>query len=134
MQLFAGENFIAVVTSDVMTAMAETARDLLMTHTMAQWLYVISDTNSSNGNLSNLINDLYEGENVAYIYNMTDNSPDCKVRVFLNLLWFCWYYGRISTFMQSIPINCRDFEYNTAYLDVWVYPRNAKRMLHFKID
>lgn len=82
MQLFAGENFIAVVTSDVMTAMAETARDLLMTHTMAQWLYVISDTNSSNGNLSNLINDLYEGENVAYIYNMTDNSPDCKVRVF----------------------------------------------------
>lgn len=82
MQLFAGENFIAVVTSDVMTAMAETARDLLMSHTMAQWLYVISDTNSSNGNLSNLINDLYEGENVAYIYNMTDNSPDCKVRVF----------------------------------------------------
>ncbi|CAH1286826.1 unnamed protein product [Chrysodeixis includens] len=72
------ENFIAVVTSDVMTTMAETARDLLMSHTMAQWLYVISDTNAQNGNLSNLINDLYEGENVAYIYNLTDNSPDCK--------------------------------------------------------
>lgn len=60
--------------------MAETARDLLMSNTMAQWLYVISDTNAQNGNLSNLITDLYEGENVAYIFNLTDNSPDCKVR------------------------------------------------------
>ena len=77
--MFVGENFIAVVTSDVMTTMAETARDLLMSNTMAQWLYVISDTNAQNGNLSSLINDLYEGENVAYIYNLTDNNPDCKV-------------------------------------------------------
>lgn len=76
---YVGENFIAVVTSDVMTTMAETARELLMSHTTAQWLYVISDTNAQNGNLSSLINDLYEGENVAYIYNSTDNDPDCKV-------------------------------------------------------
>ncbi|XP_026744467.1 ionotropic receptor 93a [Trichoplusia ni] len=75
---YIGENFIAVVTSDVMATMAETARDLLMSNTMAQWLYVISDTNAQNGNLSNLITDLYEGENVAYIFNLTDNSPDCK--------------------------------------------------------
>lgn len=63
-----------------MSAMIETARELLMSHTMAQWLYVVSDTNVHNGNLSSMINALYEGENLAYIYNITDNSPDCKVR------------------------------------------------------
>lgn len=77
----AGENFVAIVTSDVMTTMAETARDLKMSHTLAQWLYVISDTNSRIGNITNLINALYEGENVAYIYNITDDNPDCKVSI-----------------------------------------------------
>lgn len=62
-----------------MTTMAEIARELLMSHTMAQWLYVISDTNAHASNLSGFINSLYEGENVAFIYNMTDNGPDCKV-------------------------------------------------------
>lgn len=70
-----------MVTSDVMTTMTETARDLLMSHTMAQWLYVISDTNAQNGNLSSLITDLYEGENIAFIYNMTEKDPGCKVSV-----------------------------------------------------
>ncbi|CAG4929672.1 unnamed protein product [Colias eurytheme] len=75
---YIGENFIAIVTSDVMTTMAETARDLGMSHTLAQWLYIVSDTSTRRGNLSNLINDLYEGENIAYIYNRTDVSSECQ--------------------------------------------------------
>lgn len=75
----AGENFIAIVTSDVMSTMADTARDLSMMHTQAQWLYVISDTDSRHSNLSALINVLYEGENVAYIYNITEDHEDCRV-------------------------------------------------------
>ncbi|XP_049872906.1 ionotropic receptor 93a [Pectinophora gossypiella] len=75
---YIGENFIAIVTSDVMTTMADTARELFMSHTLAQWLYVVSDTDMRNGNLSSVINALYEGENVAYIYNITDNDPQCK--------------------------------------------------------
>lgn len=62
-----------------MATMAETARDLTMSHTQAQWLYVVSDTNKQNGNLTGLINALYEGENVAYIYNITDDDPECRV-------------------------------------------------------
>ncbi|XP_047990455.1 ionotropic receptor 93a isoform X1 [Leguminivora glycinivorella] len=73
-----GENFIAIVTSDVMSTMAETARDLLMSNTQAQWLYVISDTSIRNSNLSGLVNELYEGENIAYIYNITDDRENCK--------------------------------------------------------
>ncbi|XP_068617506.1 ionotropic receptor 93a [Battus philenor] len=73
-----GENFIAVVTSDVMLNIAESARELLMSHSQAQWLYVIPDTDIHKGNLSALINNLYEGENVAFIYNATSDSPDCK--------------------------------------------------------
>ncbi|XP_045499177.1 ionotropic receptor 93a [Colias croceus] len=75
---YIGENFIAIVTSDVVTTMAETARDLGMSHTLAQWLYIVSDTSTRRGNLSNLINDLYEGENIAYIYNRTDVSSECQ--------------------------------------------------------
>lgn len=70
---------MAIVTTEVMTTMSEIARDLLMSHTLAQWLYVISDTNIHNGNLSSLVSALYEGENVAFMYNITDDDPDCKV-------------------------------------------------------
>lgn len=70
---------MAIVTTEVMTTMSEIARDLVMTNTHAQWLYIISETDAQNGNLSSLINALYEGENVAFIYNVTDNGPECKV-------------------------------------------------------
>ncbi|CAG4935436.1 unnamed protein product [Parnassius apollo] len=73
-----GENFMTIVTSDVMLTLAETARELLMSHTQAQWLYLIPDTNKQNNNLTARINSLYEGENVAYIYNYTDNRRHCK--------------------------------------------------------
>ncbi|CAK1585664.1 unnamed protein product [Parnassius mnemosyne] len=73
-----GENFMTIVTSDVMLTIAETARELLMSHTQAQWLYLIPDTDKQNDNLSARINSLYEGENVAYIYNFTDTRRHCK--------------------------------------------------------
>ncbi|CAH1636349.1 unnamed protein product [Spodoptera littoralis] len=104
---YIGENFIAVVTSDVMTTMAETARNLVMSHTMAQWLYVISDTNAQNGNLSSLINDLYEGENVAYIYNMTDNSPDCKNGI------MCYCQELMDAFISALDAAIQD-EFDVA--------------------
>ncbi|CAK1555259.1 unnamed protein product [Leptosia nina] len=75
---YIGENFLAIVTTETMTTMAETARDVHMSHTLAQWLYIVSDTNQRTGNLSTLINDLFEGENIAYIYNKTDDGAHCK--------------------------------------------------------
>uniref|UniRef100_A0AAU6ND91 IR93a n=1 Tax=Mythimna loreyi TaxID=667449 RepID=A0AAU6ND91_9NEOP len=104
---YIGENFIAIVTSDVMTAMAETARDLLMSHTMAQWLYVISDTSARHGNLSSLINDLYEGENVAYIYNNTEDHPDCKNGI------MCYCQELMDAFISALDAAIQD-EFDVA--------------------
>ncbi|KAG6440761.1 hypothetical protein O3G_MSEX001513 [Manduca sexta] len=102
-----GENFIAIVTSDVMTTMADTARELLMSHTMAQWLYVISDTNIHNSNLSGLIRALYEGENVAFIYNQTDNSPDCKNGI------MCYCQEIMNAFISALDAAIQD-EFDVA--------------------
>ncbi|CAB3246808.1 unnamed protein product [Arctia plantaginis] len=104
---YIGENFIAVVKSDVMTTMAEAARDLVMSHTRAQWLYVISDTNSRNSNFSNFINDLYEGENVAYIYNVTDDSPDCKYGL------MCYCKELMDAFISALDAAVQD-EFDVA--------------------
>lgn len=110
---FPGENFIAIVTTDVMTTMADTARELLMSHTNAQWLYVISDTDIHNGNISGLINALHEGENVAYIYNITDDDPGCKVRkirficrIINNRVAWLFHHTTLFEFGQSIFLYC----------------------------
>nr|AMM70658.1 ionotropic receptor 93a [Heliconius melpomene rosina] len=92
---YIGEKFIAIVTTAVMATIAEAARELLMSHTQAQWLYVISDT-SGRGNFSNLINDLYEGENVAYIYNVTENDEGCKVCL------ICYAKEMMSAFISEL--------------------------------
>nr|QLI62100.1 ionotropic receptor 93a1 [Streltzoviella insularis] len=91
-----GENFIAIVTTDVMSTLSETARDLGMTHTQAQWLYVISNTNMHNGNLSHLINALYEGENIAYFYNITEDRPECQYDM------TCYAHEMMNAFISAL--------------------------------
>ncbi|CAH0399911.1 unnamed protein product [Chilo suppressalis] len=93
---YIGENFLAIVTTEVMTTLSEIARDLLMSHTLAQWLYVISDMDMQHGNLSSHINTLYEGENVAFIYNITDTSPDCKNGI------MCYCEEMMSAFVSAL--------------------------------
>ncbi|XP_059057543.1 ionotropic receptor 93a [Achroia grisella] len=99
---YIGENFIAIVTSDVMTTMTETARELSMSHTLAQWLYVVSDTNYHNGNMSTLINALYEGENIAFLYNITDNNPECKDGI------LCYGQEMMSAFVSALDTAIQD--------------------------
>ncbi|XP_053604949.1 ionotropic receptor 93a [Plodia interpunctella] len=104
---YIGENFVAIVTTEVMTTMIEVARDLGMTHTMAQWFYVISDTNSHSGNFSNLINALYEGENLAFMYNVTDNSPDCQNGI------LCYSQEMLNAFISALDMAVQD-EFDVA--------------------
>ncbi|XP_052755340.1 ionotropic receptor 93a isoform X2 [Galleria mellonella] len=99
---YIGENFIAIVTSDVMTTMSDTARELSMSHTLAQWLYVLSDTNRHNGNLSNLVNTLYEGENIAFLYNITDDNPKCKNGI------LCYSQEMMSAFISALDTAIQD--------------------------
>ncbi|GBP34784.1 Ionotropic receptor 93a [Eumeta japonica] len=93
---YIGENFIAIVTSDVMSTMAETARDLLMSHTQAQWLYVISDTDARGEDLPSLINALYEGKNVAFVYNQTDDRSDCQYGT------LCYCHEMLNAFVSAL--------------------------------
>ncbi|KAI5639496.1 ligand-gated ion channel domain-containing protein [Phthorimaea operculella] len=99
---YIGTNFIAIVTADVMTTMADTARDLTMSHTLAQWLYVVSDTDARKGNLSSFLNALYEGENVAYIYNITESSPDCKYGL------MCYCQEMMNAFISALDAAVQD--------------------------
>ncbi|CAH2047486.1 unnamed protein product, partial [Iphiclides podalirius] len=73
-----GENYMVIVKSDVMPVIAESARHLQMSHTQAQWLYILPDTSVRNRSFENLIDSLHEGENVAYLFNVTDDHPECK--------------------------------------------------------
>nr|ALT31632.1 ionotropic receptor 93a [Cnaphalocrocis medinalis] len=104
---YIGENFMAIVTTEVMTTMSEIARDLLMSHTLAQWLYVISDTNIHNGNLSSLVSALYEGENVAFMYNITDDDPDCKNGL------MCYCQEMMNAFISALDSAVQD-EFDVA--------------------
>nr|BAR64811.1 ionotropic receptor [Ostrinia furnacalis] len=104
---YIGENFMAIVTTEVMTTMAEIARDLVMSHTLAQWLYVISDTDAQNGNLSSLINALYEGENVAFMYNITESNPECKNGL------MCYCQEMMNAFISALDAAVQD-EFDVA--------------------
>ncbi|XP_013193622.1 ionotropic receptor 93a isoform X2 [Amyelois transitella] len=104
---YIGENFVAIVTTEVMTTMTEVARDLSMTHTMAQWLYVISDTSAHSGNLSNLINALYEGENLAFMYNVTDDNTDCQNGI------LCYSQEMLNAFVSALDMAVQD-EFDVA--------------------
>ncbi|CAH2084495.1 unnamed protein product [Euphydryas editha] len=92
---FIGENFIPIVTIDTMNTIVEIARELGMSHTEAQWLYIISNS-IRNGNMSNLINDLYEGENIAYFFNVTDDDNDCKNDL------LCYAEEMMSAFISAL--------------------------------
>nr|QIJ45765.1 ionotropic receptor [Glyphodes pyloalis] len=104
---YIGENFMAIVTTEVMTTMSEIARDLLMSHTLAQWLYVISDTDIHNGNLSSLINDFYEGENIAFMYNITDDDSECRNGM------MCYCQEIMNAFISALDAAVQD-EFDVA--------------------
>ena len=78
---FIGKNFMVLVTSSLMQNIMEVARDLKMVDTAAQWLYVVSDTNFLNHNISSIIPLIEEGNNVAFIYNFTRGGDECVTGV-----------------------------------------------------
>jgi hypothetical protein len=46
----------------------------------SQWLYLISDSDSINNNVSAFASLLTEGENIAYAHDSSSSGEDCKVR------------------------------------------------------
>lgn len=74
---YTGTNFIVIVKANTVENVMETAKDLGMVHPFSKWLYIISDTNAINNNISGVLSLIGEGDNVAFAYNFTSESPDC---------------------------------------------------------
>ncbi|KAH1009939.1 hypothetical protein HUJ05_004315 [Dendroctonus ponderosae] len=67
-----GNNFLVIVSYELAATIMECAKELNMVNTQTQWLYVISDTNSSTKSMNRFKTFLNEGDNIAFIYNTTD--------------------------------------------------------------
>ena len=78
---FIGRNFLVLVTTTLMQSIMEIARDLKMVDTFSQWLYVVSDTNYLNNNISSVLPLIEEGNNIAFIYNFTKVGDECVVSI-----------------------------------------------------
>lgn len=53
--------------------------DLNLVNTFTQWLYVVSDTDGQNANVSSIAPLITEGSNIAIAYNTTTTDPKCAV-------------------------------------------------------
>lgn len=90
----AGENFLVVVSIDVVEIVMEYAKAVGLVTIKNQWLYVISDGNKGQTDISHLKKLLGEGDNVAFIYNTTSHDATCMVRFILDNTLFDLYFFR----------------------------------------
>ena len=78
---FIGTNFLVLVTTSLMQSIMETARDLRLVDSFSQWFYVVSDTNFMHNNISSVLPLIEEGNNIAFIYNLTKTGGECVVSI-----------------------------------------------------
>ncbi|XP_032665741.1 LOW QUALITY PROTEIN: ionotropic receptor 93a-like [Odontomachus brunneus] len=77
-----GKCFLVIVTIDAASDVMEVARELNMIQPDSQWLYVIADSIARNGsNITNFVDYLSEGVNVAFAYNATDSETYCDAKL-----------------------------------------------------
>lgn len=74
-----GTNFLLIVSVNYVNALMEVSKNLGLVNPYSQWLYVISDTANSTNDLRSFTNLITEGDNIAFVYNKTTDTPDCKV-------------------------------------------------------
>lgn len=77
-----GSNYLVIVSLQYVNAIMEVAKNLALVNPYSQWLYVISDTSAVKNDLSTFANLLNEGDNIAFVYNVTTDSHDCRVSFF----------------------------------------------------
>lgn len=56
------------------------ARSLGLLHPESQWLFVLSNTAENSSIVTDFKKLLAEGENIAFVYNITNFREDCKVK------------------------------------------------------
>ena len=80
-------NFMIISKFAFVPSFMKVSKKLKLVHPTSQWLYVISDTNSTNHNIDHLVRSATEGDNISFLTNMT-SSTDCKVSLVLLLIHF----------------------------------------------
>ncbi|XP_076242368.1 ionotropic receptor 93a [Calliopsis andreniformis] len=77
-----GHCFLVIATFDMIADVMEVARSLKMMHPGSQWLYVVTDSSMQNAtNMTNFVDLLAEGGNVAFMYNVTEFDSSCEARL-----------------------------------------------------
>ncbi|KAB0802205.1 hypothetical protein PPYR_04391 [Photinus pyralis] len=72
-----GTNFLAIVSIDTVQMVMNASKTLGLTTAKNQWLFVISDTDWKNNDISYVTDWLREGDNIAFVYNTTMSHPSC---------------------------------------------------------
>ncbi|XP_050483078.1 ionotropic receptor 93a [Bombus huntii] len=77
-----GHCFLVIATVDMIADVMGVARSLKMVHPGSQWLYVITDSATKNmTNMTAFVDLLAEGGNVAFMYNATNLSNYCEIKL-----------------------------------------------------
>lgn len=95
---------LVIVSYELAATVMECAKELNMVNTQTQWLYVISDTNSTIKSMTRFRTLLNEGDNVAFIYNTTIVKNGCFVSNFIAIqnpsstvkLWLSIYLNELT--------------------------------------
>lgn len=132
---FIGTNFMILVTTELMQTIMEIARDLKMVHTMAQWFYVVSDTNYLSNNISSTKSLIEEGNNIAFIYNYTKQNDECVsgIKCHANEILRAFVLGLSRAIREEIAI------YGQISDEEWEIIRPSKKerrdsILSFMVD
>lgn len=72
-----GRNFVAIVSIEIVEILMEFAKAAQFVNTQSQWLYVVSDTSAKIRNMQRFRSLLFEGDNIAFLYNFTSLAVDC---------------------------------------------------------
>lgn len=125
---FIGTNFLVIVNTAMLETIMETAKDLGMVNTKSQWLYVVSDTTTET-NLTDLTSLIGEGENVAFVYNVTRSGAGCHAG------YSCHAQELIRSFVLALSRIIREETaiYGQISDEEWetIRPSKRERLDHF---
>lgn len=72
-------SFIVIVSLDLATYILQAAQSLELMDITSQWLFVISDYKLDNDTTLEILSNLREGNNVAFLNNASVSNSSCKV-------------------------------------------------------
>ncbi|XP_018576793.1 ionotropic receptor 93a isoform X2 [Anoplophora glabripennis] len=74
-----GGNFLVIVSHQLVETIMEYAKSLNLVDIKNQWLYIICDSIYNNSDITSYKRLLREGDNVAFVYNTSITSENCRV-------------------------------------------------------